>query len=420
MSGVRTAAVHWMRFAPLVSLLAAHGLSLAGNAVTLVVIPLYVLQVTGSVFAAGVAGVFATVPMIVGGALGGVLVDRLGFRRSAIAADLASGLTVLAIPVLAATVGLPFWALLTLVFLSGVLDTPGNTAKESLLPDLADSCDVRLTRATGAASAISRSAMMVGASVAAVSVVWLGPLNSLLLDAVSFAVSAALLWSGVPARTAASAPEEATALGFWREFADGVRYLAAEPLIRNLVLMIVVTNCFDAAGMLVLKPVYARTVSPDGSLFGIMVACFAFGALAGAGLFGWFGHRLPPRLTLVVCFILAGPPTYIAMALDLPVPALLSVFVLAGLSAGSINPLLDAMLYAKIPRAMRARVLGALTTGVTAGMPLGSLLGGVAVEKAGLLPTLIVVAAAYALVTLAPTVGRSWRQLDTKARVVTP
>jgi MFS family permease len=372
--------------------------------------------------AAGVAGVFATVPMIVGGALGGVLVDRLGFRRSAIAADLASGVTVLAIPVLAATVGLPFWALLTLVFLSGVLDTPGNTAKESLLPDLAEVCGVRLTRATGAASAISRSAMMVGASLAAVSVVWLGPLNSLVLDAVSFAVSAALLWMGVPARTvasAASAPSE-PATGFWREFADGARYLAAEPLIRNLVLLIVITNCFDAAGILVLKPVYARTVTPDGSLFGIMVACFAFGALAGAGVFGWLGHRLPRRATLVVCFILAGPPPYIAMALDLPVPALLSVFILAGLSAGSINPLLDAVLYQKIPRGMRARVLGALTTGVTAGMPLGSLFGGVAVEQAGLLPTLVIVAGAYAVVTLAPLVGRSWRELDARPRASTP
>ena len=249
---------------------------------------------------------------------------------------------------------------------------------------------MRLTRATGAASAISRSAMMVGASLAAVSVVWLGPLNSLVLDAVSFAISAALLWAGVPARivaSAVSAPSEPTATGFWREFVDGARYLAAEPLIRNLVLMIVITNCFDAAGMLVLKPVYARTVTPDGSLFGVMVACFAFGALAGAGVFGWLGHRLPRRATLVVCFILAGPPPYIAMALDLPVPALLSVFILAGLSAGSINPLLDSVLYEKIPRGMRARVLGALTTGVTAGMPLGSLLGGIAVEQAGLLPT---------------------------------
>lgn len=405
------------RLLPLVALLSAHGLSLAGNAVTMVVVPLYVLHDTGSVLATGVAGVFATAPMIIGGALGGVLVDRLGFRRAAIAADLASGVTVLAIPLLAATVGLPFWGLLALVFLSGLLDTPGNTAKSAIVPDLAELCGVKLTRATGAAGAISRSAMMVGASIAALAVVWLGPLNALLLDAATFAISAALIWGGVPSRVTGSAVDENAEVaenvaGFWREFADGIRYLARTPVIRNVVLMVVITNCFDAAGLLVLKPVYAKTITPDGEIFGIMLACFAFGALAGSGLFGWFGHRLPRRATLVVCFVLCGPPPYIAMALDVPVPLLLTVFAFAGLLAGSINPLLDTVLYEQLPRAMRARVLGALTTGVTAGMPLGALLGGVAVEQVGLVPVLVFVAVAYGIVTLAPLVGKSWKGLD--------
>lgn len=401
-----------MRLLPLVSLLSAHGLSLSGNAITMVVVPLYVLQDTGSVFATGVAGVFATVPMIVGGALGGVVVDRLGFRRAAIAADLASGVTVLAIPVLAATVGLPFWALLTLVFLSGLLDTPGNTAKAALVPDLAELCEVKLTRATGAAGAISRSATMVGASVAAIAVVWLGPLNALLLDAVTFALSALLIAGGVPRAVTGTVDETDAGTGFWREFRDGIHYLARTPVIRNVVLMVVITNCFDAAGILVLKPVYAKTITPDGELFGIMLACFAFGALSGAGLFGWFGHKLPRRATLVVCFVLCGPPPYLAMAFDVPVPVLLAVFAFSGLLAGSINPLLDTVLYEQLPRAMRARVLGALTTGVTAGMPLGALLGGAAVEAFDLVPVLLFIAIAYGLVTLAPLVGKSWRGLD--------
>jgi MFS family permease len=429
------------RLAPLIGLLSAQGLSLAGNAITMVVVPLYVLHDTGSVLATGVAGVFATVPVIVGGALGGVLVDRVGFRRAAIIADLASGATVLAIPILAATTGLPFWGLLALVFLSGLLDTPGDTAKTSLLPDLVEPSGVRMSRATGAQSAISRSAMLVGASVAALAVVWLGPLNALLLDAVTFGLSAALLWTFVPRATDAAAasgapaasadtptgsppadapagapspdaPAGTSAAAFWRELADGIRFMVAQPLIRNLVLMIVITNSFDAASMTVLKPVYARTVSPDGALFGVMVACFAFGALAGAALFGWVGHRLPRRGMLVVCFLLVGPPPYFAMALDLPVPLLLTVLAVAGLSAGSINPLLSLVLYEQIPRAMRARVLGALTTGVSAGMPIGAFFGGLAVAQAGLVPTLLVVGATYALVTLSPLVGRSWRALD--------
>ncbi|MBF0673278.1 MAG: MFS transporter [Salinibacterium sp.] len=398
------------RLLPLSALLAAHGLSLLGNAVTMIVVPLYVLELTGSVVATGVAGVFATVPMIVGGALGGVLVDRIGFRRAAIAADVASGVTVAAIPLLAATIGLPFWALLALVFLSGLLDTPGNTAKSSLVPDLAEAAGVALTRASGAAGAVSRTATMLGASLAAVAVVLLGPLNALLLDAATFALSALLLAFFVPA--GATGHTEQRSEGFWHEFAGGVRHLARTPVTRNLVLLIVVTNCLDAAGMLVIHPVYARAVSPDGEFLGVMIAFFAGGALTGSALFAWFGHRLPRRAMLVACFVLAGPPPYLAIALDLPLPAVLLVFALSGLAAGSINPLVYTVLYEQVPRAMRARVFGALTTGATAAMPLGSLLAGVAVDGLGFLASVLGIAAIYTAATLAPLVGRSWRGLN--------
>jgi hypothetical protein len=43
---------------------------------------------------------------VVGGALGGVLVDRAGYRRTSIVTDLIGGATILAVPVLAVTVGL--------------------------------------------------------------------------------------------------------------------------------------------------------------------------------------------------------------------------------------------------------------------------------------------------------------------------
>ena len=50
---------------------------------TLIALPLYVLAETGSAAMTGVTGFFATLPVIIGGPFGGVLVDRFGYRRSA-------------------------------------------------------------------------------------------------------------------------------------------------------------------------------------------------------------------------------------------------------------------------------------------------------------------------------------------------
>ena len=120
----------------LVALLAAHTSAQAGNTITVLATPFFVLAQGGSALDVGIASTFATVPIIVGGPLGAVLVDRIGHRRSSIIADLASAVTVLVIAALASQGALPFWGFLLLIFASGLLDTPGQTARTTLLPDL--------------------------------------------------------------------------------------------------------------------------------------------------------------------------------------------------------------------------------------------------------------------------------------------
>ena len=193
---------------PILALFAAQFFSLGGNAIALIAIPIIALIETGSPLAAGVAGVFATVPLVIGGTFGGVLVDRFGYRVSSIVADVASGLTVIAIPLLSATVGLPFGVLLALVFLGGLLDPPGDTAKTALVPDLARLARMPLARAAGAQSAVQRTASMVGAGVAGALVALLGPVPALVVDAAGFVVSALLVACFVP-RAAAEAADVA-------------------------------------------------------------------------------------------------------------------------------------------------------------------------------------------------------------------
>ena len=65
------------------------------------------------------------------------------------------------------------------------------------------------------------------------------------------------------------------------------------PLVRAVVILVVITNTIDAAGLTVLKPVYAAGLGDDGAVLGAMLACFAGGALSGAALFSAIGHRIP-------------------------------------------------------------------------------------------------------------------------------
>lgn len=398
--------------APLVGLLAGHAVSMTGNVLTLVALPLHVLSTTGSAALTGVAGFFAALPVVLGGAFGGVLVDRFGYRRSSVLADLVSGATIAVVPLLDVTVGLPFPALLALVFLSGLLDTPGQTARTALLPEAAAAADVPVERAVAWLEATERGARMVGAPLAGLGVALLGPLSVLALDAATFALSALLVARLVPSALQPALPAPADGQGYWADLRDGLRFTVREPLLRAVVLLVLVTNLLDAAKTSVLLPVHAERVLGGGAAFGLLVGVMAGGALVGNLLFSAAGHRLPRRPVFVVCFLLAGGPPSLAMAAGLPLSGLVAVVALSGLCAGAINPILGAVKLERVPPGMRARVYGLVGAGCWAAMPLGALAAGLAVEHVGLRPTLLATGAAYVVVTLSPLLGGPWRGLD--------
>ena len=401
---------------PLFALLAAHTVSATGNMLMLIALPLYVLSRTGSGAATGLAGAFVTVRVVLGGLFGGVIVDRLGYRRSSVLADLSSGLVIVGAPTLGHTVGLPFWALLALLFFSGLLDAPGQNARTSLLPEVATAAGVPIERAMGWLEAAERGARLAGAPLAGLLVVAFGALNVLFVDAATFLISAALVGALVPGRLDRVGEPEATPEtevgGYWSQLRTGMDFTVRDRLLRAVVLVVVVTNLFDAASSAVLLPVYADRELGGAVAFGLLVGAMGGGALVGSLVFGVIGHRLPRRLTFTAAFTLAGGPVYFALAAGLPLPVLLVLKLLAGFCAGAINPLFAVVMLERIPAGLRARVFGLVNAGCWAGMPLGALLGGLAVDHLGMTATLLIVGTAYLFITLTPLRGGPWLLMD--------
>ncbi|ASD22812.1 MFS transporter [Cryobacterium sp. LW097] len=402
----------------LTALLTAHAISQTGNVVTAFAIPFYVLGLGGSGVEVGVAAFFATAPVVIGGALGGVVVDRVGHRRAAIVADLVSGATVLTIPVLALTVGLPFWALLLLVFAGGLLDTPGQTARRVMLPSLTARAGVRLEQSVGLLDGSERFARLIGASIAGLLVALVGPMAALFVNAATFAVSALLTWAFVAVLPADSPQPTATdrsdapRTSYWADLAEGFRFVIHDPLMRLIVGLVLITNLFDAARGATLLPLYANDRLGGAAVLGLLVAVMGGCALIGNVVFGFVAHRVPRRLTFAACFALAGGPSSAAFALGAPLPVLVAMTALSGLAAGAINPILGTVELERVPPHMRGRVFGMINAGAWAGVPFGALLGGIAADTIGLAASFGIIAVAYTLVTLSPLTGGAWREME--------
>ncbi|MDD1383617.1 MFS transporter [Curtobacterium poinsettiae] len=405
--------------AQLRALLAVQVVSRIGNVVTTITVPFAVLARGGSATDVGIAAFMATVPIVLGGPFGGALVERVGFVRSSVASDLISGLTLLAMPVLAWTIGLPFWALLALVFVSGLFDTPGESARRVLLPGLATTAGVPLERAVGHFEASSRLSVLIGAPLGGTLVAVTGPMPGLACVAIAFGAAALLM--AVTVRGAAAPVESAEPVasqGYWRDIADGFRFCVRDPLFRLVVALVLVTNLLDAARSTALLPLYADQQLGGAQALGLVTGVFGGAAFLGSVAFGYVAHRVPRRVVFALCFVLAGGPSLVVPALGLSLPWMLASAALSGLAAGSINPILGAVELERIPEHMRARVFGLLGAGAWAGIPVGGLLAGLAADGVGVETTFAVVAVVYTVVTLTPLLGGSWRLMERRSITV--
>ncbi|GAA3688473.1 macrolide resistance MFS transporter Mrx(A) [Nonomuraea antimicrobica] len=376
--------------------------------VSLLAVPWFVLETTGSAVLTGLASFATTFPTIISAAFGSSLVDRLGFRAASVWSDLISGVIVLAVPALFLTTGLSYPLLLVLLFLRWLTTTPGETARKAMLPDLAEGAGVRIERAAAAYDGVSRGATMVSAPLAGVLILWIGPSTLLFVDGVTFLLSALLVGTGV-SRVARSGRESD---GYLNDLRAGMVFLWRDRLQLSATGMIVIVNLLDTGVTQVLLALYARDVAADPRAFGLLTGVLGAGAVAGTIVYGAAGGRLPMRLTYGLCFLLAGVPRVLVLALGAPFPLALAVTMLSGFAAGAINPILGILQYDRIPVPLRARVIGTMTAAAYVGMPVGGLLAGSLSALAGLHVTLLAFTGVYLVISVPPFVFRSWRELD--------
>lgn len=417
----------------LYGLMTAYTVSLFGTRLTMIALPWLVLVTTGSATRTGFVVFCEAVPLVVGKTLVGPYIDRVGARPFAVTADLLSAAVVGLVPVCYWLGVLPFWTLLVLSAAIGLVRGPGDVAKRTMTPEVAEKAGIPLERASGLMGTLERLAGTAGPAASGALVAFLSPLWAMTANALCFVISAAVLASTGPrrewraglvgneAREAQEGGEDRgngedgdDGEGYRERLAAGVRFLRQDRLLRSIAVMLSVTNLVDAAYGSLLIPVWADRIGGGPAAIGALGSVFGIAAVAGASLATGFAHRLRRRPTYVIAFLIAGPPRFLVLAFHLPLWAVLSVAVCDGLAIGFVNPILNAVLLERIPRPLLGRV-SALTDSVgSAGVPLGPMLAGAAVTAAGLSPVLFACAGLYLLSTVLPALRPHWRELDAR------
>jgi MFS family permease len=342
-------------------------ISLGGDWFLFVAIASLVLEATDSAVLVGMTILSQELALFFASPFGGVLADRIDRRRLMIGCDLVR--VVICLGFLAVgdeTV----WLAFPLLALLAIFAAPFDPASSAAIPNLVSADDLPTANALG--GSLWGTMLAVGAALGGVVSAVFGRDAAFLVDAASFAASAALLARirGSFMEHDAGDQDHPSVIEATRET---LRYARRDH--RVLALLGVKAGFGLAAGVLALIPLFAERVFRSGEIgFGLLMACRGMGALIGPFLgyrLAGPGHR---RLYAVIgCALAVFGLGYILLGAAPSIWVAAVTILFAHLGGGTQWVLSTYGLQVVVPDRIRGRIFGFDFAFITLSLALSSL-----------------------------------------------
>lgn len=354
---------------------AAHSVSIFGDQLTLVALPIATYAETKSALAVGVVASAEAATAVLFGLPAGALADRLPYRRVLVLTDAGRLGVLLALLVSIRISGVGVIALLAAAIGMGIVRVVHDAAANASVPLVV--ADDHLVAANGRLQASEAASTAIGPVLAGGLIALGGTSLAFGVDAATFALSGATLAS--IRRLDDAPPPEVTdetvgrLVGFWREIADGLRQLRTDDVMRRIVLLVAAMNVLAVAVEAQFIP-YAREVLHIGP-FGIG-AYFALGGTV-AVITSLLAGRSTAALGSAVTIGLAVFATGVGLAGVFPSFATVALaYIGAGFGSALVVTHANTFRQRRFPVRLQGRVSMAVRALILAPMPVGFIAGG--------------------------------------------
>lgn len=365
----------------------AQTISLVGDEVTSLALPLIaVLAAQAGPAQMGALTAAGLVPSLLFSLLAGAWADRRrDKRRIMIAADLGRAFLLLSIPFLYLVSALSMTELYVVAFLVGTLSVLFEVCRTTLFVALVGKEDY--IAANSLLNGSRAMAYMAGPSVGGVLVQVLSAPITLVVDALSYLFSGAILSRIHPVEPE---PSRTKGLGL----GEGLRFIWRTRVLRFMLAASTTLNLFNYmfSALFILYAVTYLHLSP--ALLGAVIGAASVGALTGATLAGRLTRRFGVGPTIVFSYILFPAPLILvpltsdAGTKTTVVAMLFAAEFLAGMGVMILDIVGGSLQAASIPDDLRARVSGAQRTINYGIRPIGAVLGGSLGAAFGVHPTI--------------------------------
>ncbi|MGQ0824191.1 MAG: MFS transporter [Actinomycetota bacterium] len=310
-------------------------------------------------------------PLLFLSTVGGLLADTVDRRRLLIGSQLVQMLLSFGLAALALIDRPPLAAIAGIVFAIGIVNALGAPALSSILPTLVPRED--LSGAVALQSVQMNLSRVIGPAIGAFVYSRLDATPVFGINAATYAFAIiGIVWATYPRRTGAIVDERGL-----RRLLSGVRVVRRDPLLRYLLLTLFSFSLCSLA-FVGLMPVIAKEnlgMDPKSDPYGVLYACFGFGAALGAITVGTvFALRSKTKL-LRPGFVAFGGVLALFGSLRSPAPAYFVAAVL-GYAYFIVITSLSTVLQEHLVDAVRGRVMALWIMGFGGTVPVGVLILG--------------------------------------------
>jgi len=376
-------------------------ISLFGSEITSLALPLTAILVLGATPAQmGILGAVQNAPYLLIGLFVGVWVDRLRRRPLLIGVDLGRAILLGSIPCAALLDRLDLGLLYVVGFIVGILTVLFDVAYQSFLPTLVQ----RLNLVEGNSKLeMSRSiAQITGPGLAGVLIQVLTAPLAIIIDALSFAISA--LFFGV-IHTPESAPVgKDQRQSIWVETGEGLRVVMRQPLLRTIIGCWSTFGFFTGMQLAVLALYVIRELGIAPAVFGVIFLCGGIGVFLGAAITRQVTHLLGLGPAILIGLFLDGiAGLFFPLAGSLrsiAIPLLAAGQILSGIGLPIFRSNQLSLRQVLTPDRLQGRVNAISQSSVWGIRSIGALAGGFLGQRIGLQQTLLIGAIGVLLATV--------------------
>lgn len=362
---------------PFITLWSTQALSTLGSSMTSFALVIWTYQQQGSALTTALLSVCSYAPYVVLSIFAGVVSDRWNKKYTMLACDTLAAVTTCTVWILLATGNLKIWHLYLLNAVNGMMNSVQQPASEVAVSLLAPK---EQYQRIGGLQAFSRSLVTILTPVLATAVLTLVGMNAILLfDLMSFAI-AFLTLAVCISIPHTSQGEKTTPEPFWQASKKGFYFLQENRGILDLILFLAGINLIASVYEAALPAMLLSRTGGSSTALG-MVSTFT-GIATFVGSIAASLLPAPKSRTRVICntllFSMCTENFFLAFGRSVPIWCLGAV--LGWLTVPFMNTNLDALLRTHIPVAMQGRVYSIRNALQFFTIPLGYLMGGMAVD----------------------------------------